>query len=173
MVPVPIPEPQPLPLPPTPPRPRAPPRSAPAPNPATSFPHPMFNSLGNSFAGVPQGQRDVARSGGTALQPFTQTSGTPLGAGWNQLLHEWLERHKYYPEQAAQLGQQGEVTVAMTIQSDGHVTDLRLIGRSGSPWLDMGLQSIFRDAHVPPFPPGTTETSINMTVRMDYSLISH
>ena len=166
----PVPIPQPLPMPPAPPRatPRPP---SPARSSAGSFPHPMFNSLGTSLSGVAEGQRTATQSGGSSLQPFAQTSGTPLGAGWNEAFRNWVESHKYYPEQAAQLGQQGVVTVEMTIQSDGHVTDLRLVGRSGSPWLDMALQSMFRDAHVPPFPPGTKDPSVTYRVQMNYQLV--
>jgi TonB family protein len=166
----PVPIPQPLPVAPPPPPPRPVPHPPQPNNQASAFPRPMFNSLGNSLSGAIEGQREATRSGGGAPQPFAQTSGTPLGADWNALFRNWIESHKYYPEQAAQLGQQGVVTVEITIQRDGRVSDLHLVERSGSPWLDLALQSMFRDARVPAFPSGTTDPSVTYRVQMTYQL---
>ena len=130
----------------------------------------MFNSLGDALGGVTEGQRRIRQSGGNELQPFAQTSGTPLGEGWMGRFRSWVERHKYYPEQAAALGEEGSVEVEIDIAPDGHVTNVVLRQRSGSPWLDLALQSMFRGATVPPFPPGTRDPSVSFRVRMNYIL---
>jgi TonB family protein len=137
---------------------------------SNAFPRPTFQALGNVFGGATEGNRAVKQAGGGMLQPFRQTSGAPVGDEWLERFREWVESHKYYPEQAAELGQQGVVAVEIRVAPNGQVTDLELRERSGSPWLDLGLQALFRDARVPPLPPGSAD-SVTFQVTMTYQLI--
>ena len=58
------------------------------------------------------------------------------------------------PEITARMATPRSTSIA---RPDGRVTSVELIGRSGSIWLDLALQALFRDAHIPPLPSGTTE----------------
>lgn len=153
-------------------RPAPPPRPAPpARSASAAFPRPTFQALGNVFGGAIEGTRSLRQAGGGLMQPFRQTAGAPVGDAWLERFREWVETHKYYPEQAAQLGQEGMVGVEIHIAPDGRVTDLELRQRSGSPWLDLGLQAIFRDAQVPPLPPSSGNSGATFRVTMTYQLI--
>jgi TonB family protein len=71
-------------------------------------------------------------------------------ADWRDELSTWVRAHAYYPSQAAERGEQGAAMVQVIVQPDGHVTSVELKYRTGSPWLDMALVALFRDAHLPP-----------------------
>jgi TonB family protein len=75
-----------------------------------------------------------------------------VGPDWRNALSEWVERHAYYPTQARELGQVGAPRVVVTVLSDGTVTSVELEKRSGSQWLDLGLEGLFRGAKLPPLP---------------------
>ena len=47
---------------------------------------------------------------------------------------------------------------------------VELTGRSGSQWLDLGAQAVFRGATVPPFPPSTPENQANLDLTIRYYL---
>ena len=90
------------------------------------------------------------RSGPVNNTPFARVSGAEVGPDWRNLLSKWVHDHAYYPEQAAMNGEDGTAMVRVAANPDGHVTSVELRMRSGSVWLDMALQSLFRDAHLPP-----------------------
>lgn len=157
--------------PPSPTRARQPqPQSHPA-RPPTAFPRPQFSSLGNVFGGVVEGNPQARRSGGSRLQAFRQVSGTPLGDDWWERFRTWVENHKYYPQQAAEQGQEGVVVVEVQIAADGRVTIVDLRHRSGSQWLDMGLMGMFRGATVPPISSYVPDKTVTVQVQMTYMLI--
>ena len=139
--------------------------------PATPFPRPQFSSLGTVFGGVVEGSKQVSRPGGSRLQAFSQVSGTPLGDDWWERFRTWVETHKYYPEQAAEQGQEGVVVVEVQIAADGRVTVVDLRRRSGSQWLDMGLMGMFRGASVPPISSYVPDKTVTVQVQMTYMLL--
>ena len=99
--------------------------------------------------------------------------GEALGTDWLNELSAYVERHKSYPIQAAQNGEEGDTTVAIVVGRDGHVGygDVDLVTRSGSQFLDLGLMSMFRNVHLPPFPPGAPHDRERIEVTMHYYLI--
>jgi protein TonB len=90
------------------------------------------------------------RQGATDNTPFSRVAGAHVGPDWRNELSAWVRAHAYYPEQAATNGEDGDVMVRIVANPDGRVTSVQLEQKSGSMWLDLALQSMFRDAHLPP-----------------------
>jgi TonB family protein len=88
-----------------------------------------------------------------------------------ELLSEYVETHKYYPEQAGRNGEQGTATIKATIERDGTVKDVRLEQSSESRMLDLALLSMFRDKHLPPFPDDMKENERDFTISMTYEIV--
>jgi protein TonB len=134
---------------------------APVPRPrAPSAPHPPGSidlSLGPAIRGM------------TNIAPHADIEGDAGGPDWRNALSLWVAQHAYYPEQARRNNEQGDAKVHVVATPNGRVTSVELIGRSGSVWLDLALQALFRDAHIPPLPAGNTEP-IDFNFTMHYIL---
>jgi TonB family protein len=88
------------------------------------------------------------------------------GPDWRNELSRWVSEHAYYPEQARREGEEGDAKVHVLADHYGRVKEVELIGRSGSMWLDLALQALFRDAHIPPLPgPGNDPIEFDFTMR--------
>ena len=94
-----------------------------------------------------------------------------LGADWANELSAWVEAHKYYPQQAILNGEDGSPEVDVTVRRDGTVLAVDLDARSGSQWLDLALQALFRGAHLPPFPDGAGTQQLTFHFTMHYILV--
>ncbi|MDA8051656.1 MAG: energy transducer TonB [Rhodospirillales bacterium] len=94
-----------------------------------------------------------------------------IGPDWRAELTRWVDRRKYYPYAAAEMGQQGSVEINLVISRTGRVETVRLLRSSGSPFLDSAWLGLFRNARVPPFPPGTKADRITIRATMHYILI--
>ena len=159
-----------LPLPP--PVPAAPARPAPArpARPVLRFPAPTGFSLGTPSAApsrVAPAPRAVARrpargldlsfapeaAGGSRLSLDGLLDRDGVGPDWTNAFHAWLERHAYYPRDAGEFGEQGNVVVDFVVDKSGRVSGLRLASSSGYPILDMAVLSMLRDATLPALPP--------------------
>ena len=103
--------------------------------------------------------------------PSMKMTGARVGSDWYAMLRQWWQQHSSYPEEAARLGQDGTVRLHMVVDRYGNVSDLQLVGRSGSQWLDMGAQSVFRGAKLPPFPPSTPESQGDLDLIIHYYLV--
>ncbi len=176
--------PEPLPPPaPAPPRPRPTPpvREAERPpserQPNTAFPKPMNFSFGaprspsaleRAFSSYAPGR---AAKGDTSLGQFARVTKGRVDADWMGDLHRWWLEHRYYPEQAAMAGEDGTVKIQIQVDRYGHVRLVDLEGRSGSQWLDMAAQAVFRGATLPPFPPGTRDDQITVDLTINYILV--
>jgi periplasmic protein TonB len=110
---------------------------------------------------------------GGSLSPSAsvQMEGVQVSNDWLNLVAAWWRRHSYYPPQAGQNGEEGDVTLHMRVDRDGRVEGLELISRSGSQWLDMAALSVFRDANLPPLPPDMPEAQIPFHVTIHYVII--
>ncbi|HET6183454.1 MAG TPA: energy transducer TonB [Acetobacteraceae bacterium] len=160
--PSPEPEIQAIPLPP-PPAPAAPPRPAARPlaPPRPVFPPPMNFSLGRPAApsSRPAPERlgrgiDLSLGHGVLGAPETKIFGRSdskeVGPDWFNEFEAWWERHSYYPPQAGENGEQGDVGLDLVIRRNGDVEKVAIVSRSGSQWLDMAAIAVFRNAHLPP-----------------------
>jgi protein TonB len=94
-----------------------------------------------------------------------------VGADWQAELSRWVNDHKYYPQAAAEQGQQGYVRIQFTVDRQGNVTGLRLLGSSGSPFLDQAWLGLFQQNQLPPFPPGTKADHVTVDATMHFELI--
>jgi len=102
---------------------------------------------------------------------FARVTQGHVDPSWLSALHDWWDRHGYYPEQAAALGQDGVVGIEIVVDKYGNVTRLRLDSRSGSPWLDLGAQSVFRGAKLPSLLPFTSDEQITVELTIHYILV--
>jgi len=199
-LPAPAPSPQqfalvpPLPLPPTPTPPtRAASRPLPRPAPrAPTFPTPTpFASL--PFAPPPRQTPNQTNHGGRGLDlsvgpealnslgapPRTtngmnadiRVEGAEVGNDWIEQLHEWWDRHSFYPQQAIVNDEDGVVEIHMVITRDGRVESVEIVSGSGSRWLDMAGVSVFRNAHLRPFPLSTPEPRADVYAFLLYILV--
>jgi protein TonB len=112
-----------------------------------------------------------AARGPTSFGQFARITEGHVDPNWLSALHDWWQRHGYYPDQAAALGQDGTVRIEIVVDKYGKVKNVELTDRSGSPWLDMGAQSVFRGANVPPLLPFTTDDQITVDLTIQYFLV--
>ncbi len=109
-----------------------------------------------------------AALGPTSITPFARISAKELGADWRNELADWIEQHKYYPEDAAKRGEQGINEVRVVVNRDGRVESVELERQSGSQRLDSAAVGLFRDADLPPFPIGTEEERVTIDLTIHY-----
>lgn len=111
-----------------------------------------------------------ASRGAADPTPLSEHDEDAAGADWRNALSRWVAEHAYYPEQAAREAEEGDAKVRVLADPDGRVKEVELIGKSGSMWLDLALQSLFRDQHIPPLPSGDHDP-IEFNFTMHYVLI--
>ncbi len=68
-------------------------------------------------------------------------------------------------------GEEGTAEVRVTIDRLGHVKTVELVSRSGSIWLDMASQALFRDRTVPALPPDSPLQTVTFDLTTHYILI--
>ncbi|MFM2150058.1 MAG: hypothetical protein RLZZ187_2364 [Pseudomonadota bacterium] len=188
-VPIPPPPPPPpppvaAPAPPAPPRPAAPP-AAPAPQqPAPRFP-PGTVFMPEGFAlnrpAAPAGRQQSRGldltvdpriiEGRTTSDPQVRVTGAQVGADWRAAFRQWLDENIRYPRRAIELGESGNVRVLVTAGPDGTVRDVRLVGPSTSPSLNMGTVMPFQGARLPAFPPPADPNGVTIELTVNYVLI--
>ncbi len=100
-----------------------------------------------------------------------RVEGADVGDDWIQQLHEWWERHAFYPPGALANGEDGVVEIHMVIARDGRIDSVEVVSSSGSRWLDMAGVSVWRNAHLRPFPSGTSQPRADIFVSLHYILL--
>lgn len=98
----------------------------------------------------------------------SRAGGSNNGAAWTGKLKQWWDVHSFYPKEASQTNAGGNVKVHIVISPDGQVTSIELVEGSGLSELDAAALAVFRNAHLPPFPPGTPATPGNVVVTLHY-----
>lgn len=94
-----------------------------------------------------------------------------VGSDWMSTLSAWVNKHGFYPEQAAEQGQQGTAEVIFNVDRNGHVTGLHLVTSAGSVFLDQAWEDLFRDNQLPPFPPDAKDDHATVDYTVHYELI--
>ena len=89
-------------------------------------------------------------------------------AAWMGKLKQWWDQHSFYPKEASQTNEGGNVKVHIIIASDGQVTSIEVVQGSGLSVLDAAAVAVFRNAHLPPFPPGTPAQPADVVVTLHY-----
>jgi protein TonB len=95
-------------------------------------------------------------------------SGGNNGAAWMGKLKQWWDQHSFYPKEASQTNEGGNVKVHIVIAPDGEVTSIEVVQGSGTSVLDAAAVAVFRNAHLPPFPPGTPAQPADVVVTLHY-----
>ncbi|HTR17212.1 MAG TPA: energy transducer TonB [Acetobacteraceae bacterium] len=108
---------------------------------------------------------------GKLLDPVSHLNAPGATADWRNAVSAWIAAHKYYPEQAAEQGEDGTSVIRAVIGRDGLVHSVRLLNRSGSQWLDMATLAIFRGQHLPPFPDDMPGGDVTVDLEMNYVLV--
>jgi protein TonB len=143
----------------------------------SDFPAPMDFSLrppaGPSALtpGKPFLSLGLPRRGPEDSTPFSMETDAEVGPDWRNALSAWVQEHAYYPSQAAEMGQEGSTRVLVTTMPDGRVLSVEMERRSGSPWLDLALEALFRGAKLPPMPKSAGEQPVVFHFTMRYILI--
>ena len=167
------PMPQPMPMPP---RPMAHPR----PRPRTPQHYLVMNnmSFGNPappMPPVPHAHQalslNLPQSDAQAVNAPEVTIKGDVGADWEAELSRWVNDHKYYPQAAAEQGQQGDVRIEFTVDREGNVTGLRLLDSSGSQFLDQAWLGLFAQNQMPPFPRGSKASHVTVDATMHFELV--
>ena len=98
----------------------------------------------------------------------SRASAANNGAAWMGKLKQWWDQHSFYPKEASQTNEGGNVKVRIVIASDGQVTSIEVVQGSGSSVLDAAAVAVFRNAHLPPFPPDTPAQPADVVVTLHY-----
>ncbi len=108
---------------------------------------------------------------GRLVDQVAHTIGTHGYGDYMELLDDFVESHKYYPQDAADNGEQGTAVLEVTVTRDGTVKNLRLVSSSGSPTLDAAWMAVFRDNRLPPFNDDMPQGEQTFRLALDYQLI--
>jgi periplasmic protein TonB len=80
----------------------------------------------------------------------TGASGANNNAAWMGKLKQWWDQHSFYPKEASQTNEGGNVKVRIVIAANGQVTSIEVVQGSGSSVLDAAAVAVFRNAHLTP-----------------------
>jgi len=164
--PPPVPEtPVPVVLPPPPPKPvvKPPPRPV----------HRLEKAPTSPTAAPPQSAAAAVGAPQTAYAPTPVPAPVPsaeVSPGYRALLSAWLETHKRYPDSARQRGEEGRAVLRFAVDRSGRVLDFAVAHSSGYPNLDSSIEEMMRGAILPPFPASMTQSRIDVSVTIRFSL---
>jgi TonB family protein len=165
----------PLPPAPTPPRPRQQALPRPAPG---AFAAPIDLNFGRAPSPRTAGSSraidfslGAPKPGPNKSEAFFDIRAANIGADWAQGLAVYWRQHRYYPQQAAQNGEDGTVEIQIVVNRLGRVESVEIERRSGSPWLDMAAVGTWRNAQLAPLPAENTDRTITIPLTINYLLI--
>lgn len=113
----------------------------------------------------------IQRPGRESPEAQLSVRGAQVGPDWRNAFRRWMNDHGRYPPNAALVGEEGTTRIELIVEPDGRVRSGRLLRRSGSVWLDAGTVSLFRNAVLPPFPPGADPSGVTIDLTINYVLI--
>lgn len=91
----------------------------------------------------------------------------PPDAGLRDVMRQlqaWWDVHAYYPRRASQNDEGGIAKIQLMIRSDGNISVVNVLESSGSRAIDAAALFVFRGGFVRPFPPGTPDASIEISL---------
>jgi TonB family protein len=80
-------------------------------------------------------------------------------------LKEWWDAHSFYPKEASQTNEGGNVRVRIVIAADGQITYIGVVQSSGSSVLDTAALAVFRSARLQP---GAAAQPADVVVTLHY-----
>lgn len=96
-----------------------------------------------------------------------------LGPVFAASLKAWWSAHRFYPAQALDVGEGGEVQISLIVDRSGHVLDVKIKKKSGSEILDLAAQSTWRDAALSPLPDKLNIEQVMIDVTLHYEIDNH
>lgn len=108
---------------------------------------------------------------GRITESVTHVRGAHGNEDYAEEIRAFVETHKYYPQQAAQNGEEGAATLTVTIRRDGSIKHLQWVSRSGSALLDAAWFSVFHDNRLPPMNDDMPGDEYTFVYTLDYHLI--
>jgi periplasmic protein TonB len=103
-------------------------------------------------------------------QPARTKGGAPsvISPGWTTAITKRLQQVKRYPSNAHNAV--GTVSVSFTVDRTGHVLSRKIEESSGSAELDAEALAMIVRAQLPPFPDSMTQSEVDLTVPIHFSL---
>lgn len=106
-----------------------------------------------------------------AMQARVKGGAPHIDATWETGLVRHLQEYKRYPGGAQSRGEEGIVTLSFSVDRSGHVLARRVVHSSGYPELDQEVISMIDRAQpLPAFPSNMSETKLDLTVPIRFSL---
>ncbi|UMM64002.1 energy transducer TonB [Aristophania vespae] len=161
----------------------------PSPRQRNTHSNPFSHPMDLSFSGEPSPRkRRHGRKGGSrgpvdfSLGPLsvngkinapyrTRNHIKGVSSDYGSEVDRWIRAHMFYPDEAAQAGEDGPSSVHVVIDRTGHVRSVRLTNQSGSYSLDAATVGMFQGAQLPPVPPDMSGDHFDLDVTINYILI--
>ena len=135
--------------------------------------HHLEEMAPNSTPAPSQPTQPAVAAPQTAYAPMPVPAPVPsteVSPGYRALLSAWLETHKRYPDSARRRGEEGRAVLRFAVDRSGHVLDFAVAQSSGYPDLDSSIEEMMRGALLPPFPGSMTQSRIDVSVTIRFSL---
>ena len=113
----------------------------------------------------------VTVQGGQLMDAVPHINAPGASGDYLDALSDYVESHKYYPQDAAENNEQGTAVVKAVIARDGTVKSVTLLESSGSQALDFAWIGLFRHKKLPPFPDNMSQQQLELTMSMEYEII--
>ena len=112
----------------------------------------------------------MARNGELRV-PYATAGIHGVSPDYDAELQDWIQRHLYYPEDAARRGQDGTASVHVVLDRSGQVRSVELTTSAGADSLDDATSGMFRDATLPPVPPDMAGNHFDIDLTVHYILL--
>jgi len=120
---------------------------------------------------LPEKPADTAEPPETRTTQHVEAAAPAVDPSWRTLASKQLQRFKNYPRAARARGEQGVVTLAFSVDRNGHVLSRRIVSGSGHSDLDAeALAVIERAEPLPAFPASMTQTELDVSWSVRFSL---
>lgn len=123
-------------------------------------------SSAHESSGTAAAESDANVAPETMPSPARYTSGQVMAS-----LKEAFSAHFYYPMLARSKGWEGEVTLALRVETDGRLTGIHVVGSSGHRVLDNAAVDSLSRARALRFPGGALGGSVDMLLPVHYRLL--
>ena len=130
-----------------------------------------FNGGGSTSGGFSHGMNlTLPQSAQPGSESDLSVQGD-VGSNWIAELEAWVNEHKYYPEMAGELNQQGTVVIRFSVDRAGHVSNLEMVSPTGYALLDQAWLGLFRDADLPSRLHAGSSDIATITASMHFEII--
>ncbi|MGE0371196.1 MAG: energy transducer TonB [Gammaproteobacteria bacterium] len=123
-------------------------------------------STAHESSGTAASESDANAAPEALPSPARYTSGQVMAS-----LKEAFSAHFYYPMLARRKGWEGEVTLALRVETDGRLTGIHVVGSSGHRVLDNAAVDSLSRARALRFPGGALGGSVDMLLPVHYRLL--